>query len=292
MVGGPDGTELAQLGGAPDPPVVAAAFGEGLEDSLRHQPVMVVRKLGVDFVGMPRERFRHPTHALVVTQVERFALLVIFLPAIPGAHQRVLKNRQLIGIVADVVEELLQQAGRDLAPAHLDRTGDRTASLIAIEPRDEVLAVIHGLGQAGKLRTVPQVIRAHGERHVDRHLGLLSGPQKQLDEGSRLFHVFRAAAPEAKDLLELIDHHQEVAPLLHLGLAHRLHQAEAAAAQGRPRFEDRGLALRIVEVGFHQGPGEMRERIPARTHDRHFPLETGLQHGPTVKVREEPGLHQ
>src|SRR5262245_34708874 len=50
--------------------------------------------------------------------------LPLFLPDVPGAHQRVLQDGQLILIFADVVKQAIDQSRRDLAAGDEDRAGD------------------------------------------------------------------------------------------------------------------------------------------------------------------------
>src|SRR5262245_48946847 len=90
-----------------------------------------------------------------ISRLDRWALL---LPLIPGAHQRVLKYRKLVGVVAHVVEELIDQLCRDPRAAKSDRTGDRFATLIARESRNQILPVVDGFGQAPEFCAVSQIV--------------------------------------------------------------------------------------------------------------------------------------
>ena len=93
-------------------------------------------------------------------------------PIIPGSHQRVLEDWELIGIVADIVQETSDQRLGDTPSSNPDGPGDGHTSFIARQSRDEVLAVIDGLRQALKLRAVADEIRTHGQDNVDRQLML------------------------------------------------------------------------------------------------------------------------
>ncbi len=114
----------------------------------------------------------HGADGLVMRQVERPFAATLVLPVRPGAVQGVLQDRQLVRVVADVVDQPRQQDRRDLRAAHPDRTLDGGAALVAGHPRHQVLRRVDGLGQAGKLRAVAEKVRAHRQDDEDRQVRL------------------------------------------------------------------------------------------------------------------------
>ena len=82
-------------------------------------------------VRVPRQGLRHAADRLQVAQIDGAAIRVAALPVVPGAHQGVLQDRQLVHVVADVVEQALHQARRDAPTAHADGPGDHRLQLVA-----------------------------------------------------------------------------------------------------------------------------------------------------------------
>ena len=91
---------------------------------------------------------------------------------------------------------------------------------------------------------------------VDRAFRLLAGGQQQVHEGGGRFLGIDPLLPEAEQLFELVDHDQQVgARLEHLGLFHRLDQAEAAAVErGEQTGQGAGI-VRVVESRRRRRPG-------------------------------------
>src|SRR5882672_8460108 len=96
----------------------------------------LIGQLLVGFISVDRKRRSHSSDLVIVTNIQRFILMVIILPSVPGAHQRVLKNWELIGIVPHIIEELIYQLRCDIRPAKFDGTLNRFAALIAGQARD------------------------------------------------------------------------------------------------------------------------------------------------------------
>ena len=86
-----------------------------------------------------------------------------------------LQDRELIGVVADVVEELLDEPAADRPSSDSRRSLDRGAALFAAQARDEEFSVVDDLCQPGELRTVAEEVRAHGDHQIDWHVLLLRG---------------------------------------------------------------------------------------------------------------------
>ena len=110
-----------------------------------------------------------------MSEVNWLAVGVIAGPVFPSAHERVLEYGQLVGVVARVVEESVDESLRDASAADGDGARDRLGSLVARHARDEVLPLVDGFGQAPELRAVAEEVGAHGEYDVDRVLALARG---------------------------------------------------------------------------------------------------------------------
>ncbi len=78
--------------------------------------------------------------------------------------------------------------------------------------RDQVLAGVDGLGQIPELRTIAQVIGAHGQYDIQREFPLAPRLQQQLDEGGLvvLFCFAPHSVLDAEQFLELVHQDEEV----------------------------------------------------------------------------------
>src|SRR5205085_12680611 len=95
-------------------------------------------------------------------------------------------------------------------------------ALVARQARDEILALVHHLGESVEGITVTEKIRAHGHDDVDGQLSLLGQSQYEADELGRLVTsplflcarvrlLVRFAEPaEAESLFKLIYRQQQV----------------------------------------------------------------------------------
>ena len=83
-----------------------------------------------------------------------------------------LQDRELVGVVADVVKELLHECRRDLSTADGYRFLDGSPFLVSSQLRNQVLAVVDGLGETRQLGAIAEIIGSHRDRHVDRQLGI------------------------------------------------------------------------------------------------------------------------
>src|SRR6185436_3538645 len=99
---------------------------------------------------MSRESCPHAADGFVVWKIHWLAIAVSE-PVVPSAHQGVLENWKLIGIVADVVQQLIDERLADRTLADCNRSTDRFASFVAGHPWDQVLAVIDCLRQFPEL---------------------------------------------------------------------------------------------------------------------------------------------
>ena len=253
----------------------------------------VVGQRVVDLVGVVGERRRQAAGRLEVGEVDRAIVVAARGPGIPHPHERVLQHRQLIGIVAHVVQESLHEHRRDLRPADADRLLDRVPLLIAQQPGNQVLAFVHRFGQAGNLGTVAQIVGTHRDGDVDRAFRLLAGGQEQVHERGGRFLGIHALLPEAEQLLELIDHDQQVgARLEQLALFHRFDQAEAAAVERGEQPRQGAGIFPIVEIGLDEGPREVLDGAAAGPENHHLPGRAGLGHGAAVQLGDHAGPHQ
>ena len=163
---------------------------------------------------------------------------------LPAPEQSVLQHGQLVGIVAGVVLELLDQLRLDqigpvfgLGFGELEDVGleppgmsqqwpdDRLGLLVAIEPGGQILVGAHGFGESAIAGTVAEEIRTHGEDDPDAGLGKRRCGEQHLDEPAELvvlsqsgnagiavaglLRILGVGVPE--QLLELIDQDQDFA---------------------------------------------------------------------------------
>ena len=126
-----DLAQLAELHRPPNAAVMIHLLGERLEEFLGDPAVLVGGQFGVDLVGVAAERLVHPAGGLVMVKVER-TIRAALVPMIPRAHESVLKDGQLVGIVADVVEQPLDEAGGDLALADSHRPLNGLPALVSV----------------------------------------------------------------------------------------------------------------------------------------------------------------
>src|SRR6185503_17272879 len=109
-------------------------------------------------------------------------------------------------IVADVVQQAIDQRLTYLAARDANRSGHGEAALVARHAWDQILAVVYCFGQTLKLCTVAEKIRTHGEHDIDRQLTLLCGFEQEFYKSGCLISagalVCRA---ETKQLFKLID---------------------------------------------------------------------------------------
>ena len=263
------GAEFVQLRRAPDSSRVEPLVGEALEERFGDFSASLVGKLVVDLVAVLRERVRQAPDLFVVGDVERFVIAAVFLPVIPGAHERVLKDRQLVGVVPDVVEQTLDKARGHRRAADGHRAFDSHLALRARHPGHQELAVVDSFRQIPELRTIAQIVGAHRQYDVDGHV-LGSGRfEQQFDEGRRVvagLHAFGLRL-EPEEFLELIDDDEQVFALRHPGLFGHVDQAQRAPTQGG--FEDGRLHgdTRLVggteEGEFIERPGQCVDGVAA-----------------------------
>jgi hypothetical protein len=74
----------------------------------------------------------------------------------PHAHERVLPQRQLVGIRSEIIEQPVDQGRFEVAAEHLRRPDDGGPALLAGQPRRQVLTVVDGLRQSVEQRAVAE----------------------------------------------------------------------------------------------------------------------------------------
>ena len=199
---------------------------------------------------MARKCEGRAAHRLVVFDVDRadgragFAASRVGGPLRPTAGQRVLHHWQVVKIVAHVIQQPLHQARRDALAPPLHGLDDGLFALVAGEPWHQKAAGADGLGQAAEIGAAAQGVRAQRQHHAHGRFRVGRRLQQQLDEGFGLVRVGQAL--EAKDLFELIDHHQHPRPDRQACQPHHLHQPQATQPQ---LAVERGGAQRERVVG-------------------------------------------
>ena len=237
-----------------------------------------IRQFAVHLIGVAAEGLAHAASGLIMLKVER-AAAAAFLEQVPSAHESVLEYGQLVGIVANVIEQPEQEAIGNLTAGNLNRADDGFLALVAVQARDEEFALVDGVGQTRELAAFAQEIRAHGDDDVQRQVGLCAGLEQEIDEEGGLFIGGVVTAAEAEDFLKLIHDQQKVGPLGQFALAHSLDEPKAASGEGGADLRSDVLLVRIVQVGLNDGGGQVGERIATRAHDSGFPTGSGTGHG-------------
>jgi hypothetical protein len=189
-----------------------------------------------------------------------------------------LQTGKLVGLLAQIVQEPLQQSRGDVPAGNLDRPFDHALILLAMEARNQELAATDHLGQAFELPALADEIRPHRQHHIDRHLFLRHRFQEQADElvGCLLLHLAGFVEPE--DFLELIDDQEKVGPLAQAGLLDRFDETEMTAAQGGQQVFGSVFFRAIVETGIEECVGQKHQRIATGVRDRDLPRGAGHEH--------------
>jgi hypothetical protein len=148
-----------------------------------------------------------------------------------------LEDGELVRVFAGIVQEPLDEPRGNPDIEERERGLNCLPALVAGEARDEVLAAVQGLGQAGELRALAEVFRAHGEDDVERDAEGISGFKERGNEEGRLIAtvVDVALGLVADQLLELIHDKQKT-------LAGR--ETGRASHADQPRL----LAVRLCEA--------------------------------------------
>lgn len=180
---------------------------------------------------------------------------------LPQPHQRVLHQRQLVGVGAHVVDDPRNKARLDLAFEHLRWPFDRCGDLLTGEARAQILRVSDRLGQSLELGATAEEVRAHRQHDIDRYAALVCACQEQRDKGLGLLAAGEALV--AEQLLELVDQDQQVAAIGQRPFAQLFDQRQ------RPSLEP-GTSQRDTVWGagpaerLEQRCGKLGHRVAAR----------------------------
>jgi hypothetical protein len=210
----------------------------------------------------------------------------------------VLHQRELVLIVAEIVQDTLHEARRNLAAADRHRTRDRGAQRVARHAADQIQPGIHGLGQPGVVHAVADEVRPHRQGHVDRELVLADSLEEGAHERDRLVARLCGGriAPEAEQLFELIDENEQIVIFRQPRLAYRVHQPVRPAAEGRVHQHlvgGREFLVRDPEhIPVRQCRGEVPERILPRPQDGHAPAGAGADEIAGLQGRDETGAYE
>ena len=295
------------------PARIGGLVGQGLEEPFAELALTLAAQLRPGLLGMPVEGVGHRADRLVVTQLDRAALVSragIIDPTRPGAVQRVLQDRQLVGVFTHIVDQPCQQHRADRRARHAHRPGDGGAALVSRQAGHEVLAVVDGLGQAGVGRAVAEKVRAHRQHHEDRTRALLAHLQQQVHKrrgvvGSGNACPWRGGRREpavAEQFLELVDDHEQVDPRFQPCLLDDVDQPEPAHAQGRldNLFARHARGRRCLarrrrgeqHAVLRQRVRQRRQRIAARPHHGDAPGRAGAGHQPAVQCRAQAAVDE
>jgi hypothetical protein len=223
---------------------------------------------------------------------------------LPRPHHRVLHDGELVGVFADVAEDAHGQLRLQLLAAEADRALDGFEPLRVREARDEVLAAVHRLGQAGEHVAVAEEVGAHGEHDVDGQLRAARQLQQHGDEvyglGAaalalvRVFGRVRAVVEgaEAKNFLELIDEQEDVGVR-----AFEPGREVVGDGVGARDFDLVGepaqrLVARLRLEGREQRGGEVLERRLPRLHLGDAPAPAVVQKEARLQLRDEAGADE
>ena len=110
--------------------IVGPSLSEAFEQSRGDLAVPVGLDEGERFIRVPRQGSRHAPNAFQVIQIDRAEVRVMTLPVIPGTHQGMLQDWQLVHVIAHVVEQALHENRRDASAAHADRSGDHRLQFV------------------------------------------------------------------------------------------------------------------------------------------------------------------
>src|SRR5215471_6770664 len=103
------------------------------------------------------ERILKTADALVVLNLDTAFLLWIELaPMTPGAHESVLQNWKLIGLITGIVQNPLYQARRN--GVETCRTFYCILALFASEAWDQILAIVQGFRKVAEFGAIAQII--------------------------------------------------------------------------------------------------------------------------------------
>src|SRR5690606_4224521 len=126
----------------------------------------------------------------------------------------VLKDRELILIRADVVQQALDESGRDCSAGYCNGTFDRSPFLVACHLRDQIVTLVDLGCKSGKIRTLTNKIRTHSECDIDGKLVLGDRRQQELHVVLRFilrsFICGSLQVAKAEEFLKLVDENKYI----------------------------------------------------------------------------------
>ncbi len=161
--------------------------------------LIVFRQLAVHPVGCLRDRLLDT--ACVVVRLERER--VVFTPA-PRLEQRVREEGEGAGLVTEVGQDLLHQAGLECQARPGCRSLDRSPQLVLRHTADERLAALDRSGERGKGGTVTVEVGSHGKHHYDWRV-----PCRGVEQRVHECTAFGVVGTQGERLLELVDQKQQ-----------------------------------------------------------------------------------
>ena len=283
-----------------------AAAGDGPKQRFR-QRLLGRTQAGQYRVRMLVQRLLHAADGSVRRPVDQRAISRC--GDLPHAGQGVLQDGQLVGVLADAVDQFGHQFGLDVTAEHARRPGDGAFHLNAGQPRREVLGPIDGFRQLLKAHAVAEKVGAHRQRHIHARAGIVPCGQQQIHEGLGLVGLRTAGLGIGEDLFELVDQHQQIERLgaLHHALActlHHMEQGKWATAKFRLHGGDFGggvlpvlrnacLAHQFAPQGLaaQQGLGQAAHGPVTGAKQGNAPVAAGSEaaHG---QPRQQAGAHQ
>src|SRR5205823_2552384 len=127
-------------------PIAPAQRGQPLEDDLDQPGLRAYSGRLHELIRVLVERVRKSPGRLVVFHLNRpFLASSRFAPSRPCAHQCVLQNGELIGLIARLVEDTLHERGRDSLPA--ERGFNGLTPLLPRQSWNQVLRLVERLGK-------------------------------------------------------------------------------------------------------------------------------------------------
>ena len=243
-------------------------------------------------LGVPRKGFRQGADLRVVLEVHPG--LPAFEQAHPHAHEGVLQDGQLIVLAAEVVEEPIDEPGRDQLAEQPHRTLDHQTDLVVGQARHEVLALVQGFRQPEVGVAVLEVVGAHGEHDEHRSVALMGEAQGDRDEVRVRFVLLRGerVGVPTEDLLELVDQEEEVGVGLLQERAEDLHQARDARGLGGLTERARGPLVTEGLERRRQVRGELLPGPVARGHLGDDPAVPVADEKARLERRDEAGIDQ
>src|SRR5215813_7712851 len=114
---------------------------------------------------MAVERLFDSANSVIMLDVNR--PLAVCRPDSPGPHQGMLQDREVVACVHALIEQAVLQAWGNARTGETDRAGNDFSTLLAGQTWHQVLAAVHGFGQAVERVAFAEKIRTHGHTDID-----------------------------------------------------------------------------------------------------------------------------